>query len=230
MDIPSSSPLAGASSSVGNSGSLSEATQSAMGRDDFLKLLMAQIEYQDPMSPLQNHEFVAQLATFSSLEQQMVSNQRLEDLQLGQMSAANAQLANFIGEDVRARGDTIALEDGESPPIGIELQGEAAAVTITIQDASGTRVAQIERTGLTAGTHDIPWPATDAQGKPLPAGTYRVSIDAKDASGTPVSASTLMSGTVTGVSFENGYPELLIGDRRIQPSQIISIGNNADSP
>lgn len=226
MDIDFlSAPPTTPNSGLGVGGGLTQATQSALGREDFLKLLMAQIEYQDPMSPVENHEFVAQLATFSSLEQQVLSNQRLEELQMVQMSTANAQLSSFIGQDIRARGDTLTLDGNGGTPVGFELPSEASSVTITIKDATGQIVGEIDRDQLGAGIHSVPWPGTDTDGNPLPAGQYHLSIRASDPQGNPIAASTIVSGTVKGVSFEHGYPELVVGDHRIPPAQIISVGN-----
>jgi flagellar basal-body rod modification protein FlgD len=200
-----------------------------MGRDEFLKLLMAQIEFQDPMSPVQNHEFVAQLATFSSLEQQMLSNQQLEALQLGQLSASNAQLTGFLGENITARGDTTRLDGTNTPPLGIELSAPAESVKVTIKDASGKVVHTLDREQLAAGVHQIPWSGKDANGAPLPAGEYTVQIEALDENGEPVESSNLVTGVVTGVSFDLGYPELVVGERRVRPADVLSVGNPGSS-
>lgn len=196
----------------------------ALGKDEFLKLLMAQIQFQDPMSPMADHEFVAQLATFSGLEQQMVANERLGELQLSQLSSGNAQLAGFIGQSVVARGDSLTIGDGAVPPVSVQLDGAAAKVDITIRDAAGSVVATIDGGSRPAGSSEVAWPGTDGSGNPLPPGNYSVSVEDTDAQGQPVAASTLTSGVVTGVSFENGYAELLIGSRRIQPADILSVG------
>jgi flagellar basal-body rod modification protein FlgD len=197
---------------------------SALGKDDFLKLLMAQIQHQDPMSPLADHEFVAQLATFSGLEQQMLSNERLGELQLAELSSGNAQLAGFIGQEVVASGDSLRYDGGTAPPVALDLDGAAAAVKITIKASDGRVVSTIDAGARPEGSSSVPWNAVDANGQPLPAGEYTVSVDAVDRNGNPVTARTLITGTVTGLSFENGYAELLIGDRRIQPADIVSVG------
>lgn len=198
----------------------------ALGKDDFLKLLMAQIQHQDPMSPMADHEFVAQLATFSGLEQQMLANDRLGELQLAQLSAGNAQLAGFIGQEVVAAGDTVTVGEGTTPPVAIDLDAAAATVTITVKDADGRIVSTIDAGSRSAGSSDVVWNAVDANGQPLPAGDYTVSIEAKDRNGAPVTGRTLVSGTVTGLSFENGYAELLVGEHRIQPADIVSVGTD----
>ncbi len=198
---------------------------SAMGKDDFLKLLMAQIQYQDPMSPMADHEFVAQLATFSGLEQQMVANERLGELQLAQLSAGNTQLAGFIGKSVVARGDTVTLGEGAVPPVAVQLSGAAATVEITIRDANGSVVATIDGGARPTGSTEIAWNGTGVDGQKLPPGDYTVSVTARDAEGNPVTASPLVSGVVSGLSFENGFAELLVGSRRIQPADILSVGS-----
>jgi flagellar basal-body rod modification protein FlgD len=231
MEIaPTSTPDPIEASSVGTSGSsLTDAATDQMGRDEFLKLLMAQLEHQDPMSPMENHEFVAQLATFSGLEQQMLANTRLQELQLAQLSTSNAQLAGFIGKEITAGGEQISIEGETVGPIGIHLDAPADSVTITVKDSNGKIVYTGERTTLGAGQHQITWPGTDESGNPLPDGVYNVEVKATGAGGTPVNASAVIAGVVTGVTFENGYPELLVGDLRVQPAQILSIGEPAQT-
>ncbi|MBC8070951.1 MAG: flagellar hook assembly protein FlgD [Deltaproteobacteria bacterium] len=199
----------------------------ALGKDDFLKLLMAQIQFQDPMSPMADHEFVAQLATFSGLEQQMLSNDRLLELQLGQMSNGNAELAGFIGQEVVARGDMIEITSGTAPPIPVQLDGDAETVTLTVRDASGRVVATVDAGKQAAGAHELAWSGKDANGNALPPGPYTVDVAATDASGAEVGGTAVTRGVVTGVSFENGFAELLIGSRRVRPADILSVGTPA---
>jgi len=208
---------------------LGNAATKSLGKDDFLKLLMAQIQHQDPMSPMADHEFVAQLATFSGLEQQMVANERLGELQMAQLSAGNAQLAGFIGQEVVARGDTLTLDGGPPPPISIQLEGNASDVEVTVRNSSGSIVATVHSGGRPAGSGQIAWPGTDADGNPLPPGEYTVTVTAKDAQGAPVGVAPLVSGVITGVSFENGFAELLVGSTRIQPADILSVGKPTSS-
>ena len=99
--------------------SISTATQSSsetyvppdkttLGKDDFLKLFVAQLENQDPLSPMESTEFTAQLAQFSSLEQLTNANQNLEYLLMYQSSMNNAEAVNFIGNTVKASGNSIS--------------------------------------------------------------------------------------------------------------------------
>ncbi len=213
----------GTTEAQGNDGNLAK----ALGKDDFLKLLMAQIQFQDPMQPMADHEFVAQLATFSSLEQQMLSNDKLGELQLGQLSNGNAELSGFIGKEIVAKGDTIKVGNGTAPAIPVQLEGDAEQVTVTVRDESGSIVSSFQTGPQNAGAHDLSWSGKDANGNPLKAGNYKVSIEAVDADGAPVEAAALTRGVVTGLSFENGFAELMIGDRRVRPADILSVGTVA---
>lgn len=196
----------------------------ALGKNDFLKLLMAQMQAQDPLKPVSDTEFVAQLATFSGLEQQTLTNDRLLELQLAQLSSGNAQLTGFIGQSVVARGDTLTLTGGDPPPVGVQLGAAAETVEVTVTNAAGDVVSTFSKGPLGEGTHDLSWSGKDANGLALPPGEYKVSVKATGADGQPVTASALVTGVVTGVSFDNGYAELLIGERRIMPADVLSVG------
>jgi flagellar basal-body rod modification protein FlgD len=215
----------GAAQQTGGGGNLS----GALGKNEFLNLLMAQMQHQDPMEPLKDHEFVAQLATFSGLEQQMLSNDRLLELQLAQISTGNAQLAGFIGQNVVAKGDSLTIGNGTTPPVGVQLGGAAEKVEVTITDSTGKVVSTFEKGPLDAGHHELAWNGKDANGVPLPAGDYTVQVTATDAEGNAVTADPLLSGEVTGVTFENGYAELLVGEHHISPADILSVGANSSS-
>jgi flagellar basal-body rod modification protein FlgD len=196
----------------------------ALGKTEFLNLLMAQMQHQDPLEPLKDHEFVAQLATFSGLEQQMLSNDRLLELQLAQISTGNAQLAGFIGQSVVAKGDSLTIGDGTPPPVGVQLEGKAETVDVTITDSTGKVVSTFQAGPLEQGHHDLTWSGKDANGVALPPGEYTVQVTAKDEDGNAIAASPLLSGVVTGVTFENGYAELLVGEHHITPGDVLSVG------
>ncbi|MBU8911758.1 MAG: flagellar hook assembly protein FlgD, partial [Desulfobacterales bacterium] len=83
-----------------SSGSLQTLTSSTMGKDDFLKMMIAQLQHQDPLNPLDGTDFTAQLAQFSSLEQLSNMNTQLETLGLYQSSLNNAQSISLIGKEI----------------------------------------------------------------------------------------------------------------------------------
>lgn len=194
-----------------------------LGRDEFLKLLVAQMSYQDPLEPMSGTEFVAQLAQFSGVEQLLEVNRQIELLALGQSAIANAQVAGLIGREITARADAIEIGDGPTPPVRFDLASDATSVTVTITDESGRVVRTLDAGALAAGAHEVAWDGRDADGAALPPGTYRVSVAATGADGQPVEASARVRGVVTGVTFESGYPELLVGSVHVRLGDVLDI-------
>lgn len=209
----------------GSNGALSEATSSGMGKDEFLKLLTTQLQNQDPLSPLENHEFVAQLAQFSSLEQQVTTNEQLVQIQLSQMGLANAQLSSFVGKTIRARGDSLTVDAGKAQPVGIELATPASKVDVTIFDQAGNAVRTMSFNNVGDGVKSLPWDGKSNTGSTLADGRYTMEVTATDPQGEAVTVAPLTQGVVDEITFENGYPELVVGQGRILPADVISILN-----
>lgn len=206
-----------------------------LGKEDFLKLLVAQMTHQDPMSPLENTEMVAQLAQFSGLEQLMNMSAAVEDLALAQAVSNGSQMVQFIGKEVLIEGNSITLgEAGELGDMGMDkprsgadlnfsLDGEASMVTVSVYDQSGTLVRTIETGPFESGESSIRWDGLDKDGNQAAPGDYTFEISATNTGGDSVGAHTRWRGVITGLTYENGYPELLIGDQRVQIGSIIEV-------
>ncbi|CUS91166.1 flagellar hook assembly protein FlgD, partial [Candidatus Kryptobacter tengchongensis] len=115
-----------------------------LGKDDFLKLLIAQLNYQDPLNPIQSAEFASQLAQFSSVEQLYNINSNLlksiDASYATNRSITNALISNLIGKKVVVYGDVLKLEAGNDIEFGYELKGDASSVEIKIFDSAGNLV------------------------------------------------------------------------------------------
>ena len=104
--INNNAPTTSQTSTTSNSGS----TPSVLGKDEFLKLLVAQLQNQDPLNPSDSTEFTSQLAEFSSLEQLTNLNAELKTQSLNQMTLGYAQSASMIGKEVAIEwGDTVGI-------------------------------------------------------------------------------------------------------------------------
>jgi flagellar basal-body rod modification protein FlgD len=194
---------------------------------DFLQLLMIQLQYQDPMSPMDSQEFAAQLAEFSQLEQITQMNQNLTasmqtNLVLAQ-SVNNTMAASMIGKDVVAYGNEVELADGQDTEIHYELDGSAQTVTIEIKNENGATVRTIEAGPQGSGEQQVTWDGTDDDGNDLPDGIYTYTVSAETASGTAVNSTTYTFGTVTGVSYTDGMAEFLVGSITVSLSDIYQI-------
>ena len=202
---------------------------SKLGKDEFLKLMMAQLAQQDPTAPSDSNAFVAQLAQFTSLEQMQNVNTSLESLLIGQASQNNSGAVNLVGKDVLYKTDQITLEQGEHPVAGAKLGAEASEVTATITDESGRIVRTIKMGGQKAGDLEIEWDGREESGNTAKPGKYTVSVAAKDSKGNIVDVEQRAHGRVTGVSFEKGYPEVILGEQHLKMSDIVEI-NERNTP
>ncbi len=179
-----------------------------MDRDTFLTLLTTQLQNQDPTSPMDNQEFVAQLAQFTSLEQQMQMTTALEAVYMGIASMNNATMASLVGTEVVASGNEFLFdEESETVELHYDADAQASAATVSIYDANGHIVYTEELTSLEAGEGSFTWDGRDSNGDTVEAGTYSFKISAHDANEDTVGVTELIVGTVTAMDYSSGTPQ-----------------------
>ena len=195
--------------------STSSTTSSGLSADYdmFIQLLTAQLKYQDPLDPTDSSEFTSQLVQYSNLEQQIATNDKLDEVlsSISVMSMSNG--VGYMGHTVEAQGDTISVQDDGTVDAAwvYTLDEAASSVELTVTDADGNVVW--EGSGDTAaGRNDFAWDGTDADGDAVEAGAYTLSVKALDADGNAIGSTTYVSGKVTGVSSVNGTTVLELGD------------------
>lgn len=202
---------------------------SVLGKDDFLKLLTVQLQNQDPMTPMENHELVAQLAQFSSLEQlENMAKSLQNNLDLNLLLTQvlnNTAAAGLIGKQVVASGDQVALTEAGSADLTFDLAEDATTVKVSIMDETGAVVRTLEVDGLEAGRNALTWDGTDEAGREVADGKYTFKVEAANADGEAVRATTLVLGEVVGVRFEDGQAMLLVGEMEVGIGDIIEIAD-----
>jgi flagellar basal-body rod modification protein FlgD len=205
---------------------MASSKNSALGKDDFMNLLVAQLQNQDPLNPMDSTAFTSQLAEFSSLEQLSNVNDNLEYLQMYQSSINNAQAVSFIGKNINALGDSIQLENSEMEEIHFELSSDSSSAFINIYDETGNLVKYIENGPLGEGKHSVEWDGTDHSGNTLPEGIYRFEVMAVDVNGDKVQTATHINERVTGVIYKNGATYLTAGGMEIPIGDVIEVSQN----
>ena len=186
----------------------SSSTESVMGKDDFLKLLVAQLQNQDPLSPDDPTEFTAQLAQFSSLEQLTSLNTSMDNLVTSNANSDRFSTLTTIGKNVAYSSESFTYT-GEAVELGYQLDSNAANVTMSLQQ-NGVTLARIQGTELATGNHFITWDGKLANGNDAPVGDYKIVIEAKAATGDSVATAPLQRSEVTGVDLQGEYGGTLI--------------------
>ena len=216
MDIPSEYLI---DTRLAAQAAQNQTNPNALGRDAFMKLLVQQLENQDPLSPLQDHEFISQLATFSSLEQLQGINDGIQVTVLMNQAVNNSLATNLIGKEVMVTGDTVSLGDSGDVPFRLELAGDAR-VSVSITDADGRVVRTMDLGSKSAGKSDETWDGKDDNGERLAAGTYHVKVTALDSGNVAVGATTRMRAKVEGVRFVEGIGYLVVGGQQVPLSDV----------
>lgn len=198
-------------------------TDDTVGKDAFLQLLITQMRYQDPLSPMDNQAFLAQLAQFSSLEQMQQLNQTVESSLLFSQSQANNGATALIGKNVRASGDTVAVGAEGSVELGYFLASPAQAVEIRVVDETGRTIKTLVDNDLDAGSNAIEWDGRDAAGSRVPAGNYTFEVTATDTAGQEVPVTRTVTGLVEGVTFRTGQALLLVNGREVPLSDVLDV-------
>ncbi|MBN8489157.1 MAG: flagellar hook assembly protein FlgD [Burkholderiales bacterium] len=197
------------SATAANNSLSSQVTSATEQSDRFMKLLVAQMQNQDPLNPLDNAQLtsqMAQISTVSGLEKLNTTTATLGSL-FTQMQAM--QGAALVGRDVAVEGNELRIQ-GEQADGGFELAARADTVKVEILDAGGQAIDTIELKGLEAGRHSFDWSVPEgAQGQAL---TFKVTATSGDVA---VSSMTLQHERISAVStFNNTLAlELANGDR-----------------
>lgn len=198
-----------------------------MGKDDFIKLMSAQLKYQDPINPMKNEQMAAQLAQFSALEQMVNVNQNLEKMAASAKPQENMMAASLIGKRILTDSTHITYDKKSEPEIKFDLPKSASTVSISILNAKGEVVREIEMPSLKEGRQSIKWNGKANNGLEVPAGDYGFRVAAMDEKNAPMDVKMSSSGLVTGVEFEGGKAMLLVGTKKIPLEAVSKIEDSA---
>jgi flagellar basal-body rod modification protein FlgD len=201
-----------------------------MGKDDFLNLLVTQLQHQDPLNPAESTEFTAQLAQFSSLEQLSNINDNLKNMELFQTSLTNSQAVSYIGKEITAKGNALRLESGQPAECHFELTDKAALAVISVYNANGEFVTSFETGPLNSGRQSAAWDGTDSNGNLARPGIYRFEVQAVDANNQDLSVTPMISAVVSGVSFIDQTASLITGLQTIAIDDVIAVSEVQSPP
>lgn len=206
--------------------------KTSMGKEDFLKLMLAQLQNQDPLNPMEGTEFASQLAEFTSLEQLINLNDAMDtsinaDYFLSQ-SINNTLAATLIGKEVKLDGSSFKNDGDENVTLGYNLSNKANSVTVKIYNEAGVLVKTIENAPKNSGDNKLIWDFTDNEGNSVPEGNYTFKVEAADAESNPISNSTFVLGKIEGVKYTSEGTMLVVNGAEYYISDILEIYNSSE--
>jgi flagellar basal-body rod modification protein FlgD len=214
-------PVNGVEFKSSDASSLTNGTSLAETFDTFLTLLTTQLQYQDPLDPMDTNEFTSQLVEFTSVEQAISTNQKLDELLALQSGMQLNDAVNYIGKTVGADGIILMLQGGEAT-ITYDLGANAADANILVIDEQGNTVRTLEG-DTSVGHHEVVWDGLDDDGEPLEDGLYGFLVTAIDSDDEPVPLVQGTEGQVTGVKLVDGEVILEIDELEVALSDVLTI-------
>jgi flagellar basal-body rod modification protein FlgD len=190
--------------------------------DQFLTLLVAQMKYQDPLNPMDGTDFTAQLAQFTALEQQFKTNDQLEEILTAVKGQESGYVLDYIGKTVKTLNNAVFVENGEANAVSYTLD-DRAEVTLQIYDEDGNEVRSIYKGWQDAGSHDFDWDGRNNAGSQVDDGTYVVEVEAVDDQGYVVAHQEYVNGEVSGVTYHDGTPYLMIGGKVVALTNVTEV-------
>jgi flagellar basal-body rod modification protein FlgD len=196
--------------------------KTTLTQEDFMNLFTKQLQYQDPLAPMDNYQMATQMAQFGTVQALNDMTKSIQTLQAYQASASSLQTVGLIGKKVQSKGNSLSIDQGMGAEGSYQLT-KTGKVSIKIFDANGNMVRSIDDGVKDTSKQRFTWDGKNQQGAQLPAGNYTFSVSAIDNKNQPIQVTTSKVGTVTGISFENGITYLNMGTDRITISDIIAI-------
>jgi len=206
-----------------NANQTSASQQLAGNFDTFLQLLTTQLQNQDPLSPMDSTQFTQQLVAFSSVEQQINTNNNLKSLIALNLSQQASAAVNYIGHSVVMTSGKGSLANG-NVDWTYNLSAPSAGTTLTVTNSAG-QVVYSQSGSTTAGNNDFEWDGKDASGNQLPDGQYTLAVNATATDGSAVTSTIASKALVTAVDMSGSTPQLILSSMEIPLSEVSLVGS-----
>ncbi len=187
--------------------------RNTLTRDDFMNLFVTQLQYQDPMNPMNSADMSSQLAQFNMVDLMYKNNDAMNRLVESDQSRTRFDAVAFLGHQVRYEGNDLQVTSDGPLPFDLENSDPVASCVITIKDTNGSLVKSWDMGALSPGKHALDWDGTDALGEAVGPGKYSVDVKALNDKGDEVSITSWTSGMISKVDYpDEGLPLLSIED------------------
>ena len=222
--VAASTTTPAASSSVAGSSTINSGLAGlANNYQTFLTLLTTQLKNQDPLSPMDTDQFTSQLTQMTGVEQQLLSNQLLQQLVSANQGDSLQSGVGLIGKTVTSGNSTSTLTSGAAS-WPYTLPAGVASGTVNVLDPGGNVVFTGPLTNTAAGSDTYSWNGKTTAGTQLNnGGTYTLQVSAKDSSGAPISVNTGVTGAVTSAQQVNGVTMITVNGVQVPMSTVTTV-------
>jgi flagellar basal-body rod modification protein FlgD len=194
----------GTGTGSGSSTANSAASLGTLGGTDFITLMLAQLQNQDPTSPVDSNTFLTQLAQLSEVQGITSLNSSFSTLSSSLTSNQAMQASSLLGHQALVNSSTATIAAGATVTGAVNVPQTTSQVVLSITDSTGALVSQINLGAQPAGLANFSWNGTTGNGSQAPAGTYTLTAQYAGATSGGTAATTLVNGTVESVSMGAG--------------------------
>lgn len=172
-----------------------------LGKDEFMKLLVAQLENQDPTNPQKNGEFIAQLAQFSQLQETQKMSESMEGVTSAFQSAQHLQATSLVGRPVHVESQETLLTDEGAVSVVADMPQASSNATLSVYNEAGEQVDNYDLGQQPAGQNEFLWSGMKTEDERFPPGMYRFEVKAADGN-EMTDVQTYLSANVNSVTIE----------------------------
>lgn len=196
--------------------------KTVLGKDDFMTLLLVQLQHQDPTEPMESGAILTQTSQLAGLEATENTNTALEKLAVSLSSSQEFSTIAAIGKTADLGSDSISIDEGQSSSFEIYFPEDIQAGTISITNSDGNQVATIDVEANSAGVYQFDWNGLNALGNPAEGGIYKVTASYSNPSGETLQT-RLGAYPIESVRFESGQTLVKVGSSYVPLSKIVEI-------
>jgi flagellar basal-body rod modification protein FlgD len=189
----------------------------------FMKLLLTELQYQDPTSPMDSDKMLTQTSQLSALEAQNATKTAMQNMTDAFKTSANYSLSSAIGKIADTGLTTLAVQNGNGGTFDVYLPTDTTASTVNIVDSTGNTVYKTYTyDAKTAGTFQVKWDGSDNGGSKVKDGNYYVKVTYAGTDGKS-GVTTIGAYPIDSVKIDNGTPYFKVGSQYVPVSSVKEI-------
>lgn len=196
--------------------------KTALGKDDFMTLLLVELQHQDPTEPMDSEKILTQTSQLAGLEASENTNKALEDLAASLGNSQQFSTIAAIGRTADLGSNAIVMEEGSTSSFEVYFPNDVNQGTVQVVDSSGNVVKSLDVGTNPAGVYQFDWDGTDNSGNQAESGLYYVNASYTDTNG-DAQETRLGAYPIESVRFENGEALVKVGSNYVPLSNVVEV-------